>query len=262
MTRYVQLKRLLPFVGLVAAAVMALSAAPAGATIVCPAGVTPPSSYCQNVPPVAKTGSATNVHGTSATLNGTAGAGVAGGDPTTWYFQYGTTTSYGKTTSHKTLGSCPSGVTPPSNYCSTPSSTPVSADVSSLTPCTTYHYRLVATNPDGTTNGDDSTFMTKFAAPITKVKAPSSVTAGRKFTVKISLRFKANVTIQIRKKHSGAVKVIHLGNRGPGTIFPKLRAPHRPGHYTLRVIAKLSCGQQFFEKKLHVRKHHRHHHHR
>ncbi len=118
MTRY--LRRLAPLGGLVAAAVVAVSAAPAGATVVCPPGITPPSHYCSNVKPRAVTGAASNVKGTSATLNGAAGAGVTGGDPTQWFFKYGTTMSYGKQTPTKTLGSCPSGISPPSPYCTTP----------------------------------------------------------------------------------------------------------------------------------------------
>jgi hypothetical protein len=54
--------------GPVAAGVVALSAGPTSATIVCPSGVKPPSPYCTNVPPTATNGEATNVKGTSATL--------------------------------------------------------------------------------------------------------------------------------------------------------------------------------------------------
>ena len=68
MTR--DLRRLVSLGTLVVAAVVAFSAIPTGATIVCPQGVKPPSPYCMNVPPTAVTRSATHVGGKSATLNG------------------------------------------------------------------------------------------------------------------------------------------------------------------------------------------------
>ena len=141
------LTRLVPLGGLLAAAVLVLSATPTGATIVCSPGHTPPPGggtgpYCKNVKPKAVTLSATHVGGKSAKLNGLAGAGVAGGDPTQFFFQYGTTMAYGKDTPTQTLGSCQPGHTAPSPYCTTPASTPVSASVRGLLPCTTYHFRL------------------------------------------------------------------------------------------------------------------------
>ena len=109
------LTRLVPLGGLLAAAVLVLSATPTGATIVCSPGHTPPPGggtgpYCKNVKPKAVTLSATHVGGKSAKLNGLAGAGVAGGDPTQFFFQYGTTTAYGKDTPTQILGSCPPGI--------------------------------------------------------------------------------------------------------------------------------------------------------
>ncbi len=109
------LTRLVPLGGLLAAAVLVLSATPTGATIVCSPGHTPPPGggtgpYCKNVKPKAVTLSATHVGGKSAKLNGLAGAGVAGGDPTEFFFQYGTTMAYGKDTPTTTLGSCPPGI--------------------------------------------------------------------------------------------------------------------------------------------------------
>src|SRR5690349_16135738 len=187
MVRYLHLKWLAPVAGLAAAGVIALSAAPTGATIVCPKGVKPPSSYCTNVPPTATTGKATRVKTTSATLNGVAGPNVAGGDITQYFFQYGETKQYGSQTPPGTIGSCPSGITPPSPYCNVPKTKKVSADVSNLAPCTTYHFRLVATNSDGTATGHDSTFTTKFSRPLKKVKAPHKVRAHRPFHVHFTL---------------------------------------------------------------------------
>ncbi len=195
MTRDV--RRLVSLGALVVAAVVALSAIPTGATIVCPPGVKPPSHYCVSVPPTAVTLSATHVGGKSATLNGLTGAGVVGGDPTKFFFEYGTKVPYKFKTPAGKLGSCPHGIMPPSPYCTTPASTRVSARVRGLLPCTTYHFRIVAKNPDGRTLGFDKTFKTKFVAPIVRVLSPRKVGRGQRFNVSVTLSAPAKVTIFI-----------------------------------------------------------------
>ncbi|HWX09271.1 MAG TPA: hypothetical protein VNY33_04775 [Gaiellaceae bacterium] len=109
--------------------------------------------------PAAVTTSASAVTPTSATLNGTVDPS---GRPTTWYFEYGTSTSYGTKTPVKDAGSG-SG------------STAVSAAVTGLKTARTYHFRIVATNDAGTSRGADQTFVTA-AAPTVTTKAASSVT--------------------------------------------------------------------------------------
>ena len=94
--------------------------------------------------PTVTTNSATSVSSDSATLNGTVNPN---GVSTTYYFEYGTTTSYGTSTTSTSAGSGTSAVS-------------VNAAISDLTSDTTYHYRLVATNSSGTSNGDDKTFST------------------------------------------------------------------------------------------------------
>src|SRR5690242_10861881 len=136
MTRYLHLKRLALLGGLAAAGASALLAGPGSATVVCQPGHTPPSPYCSNVPPTATTNDATNVTAKKATLNGVVSPNVSGGDPTSYFFKYGTSPSYGNQTPTRTLGSCPNGITPPSPYCSTPTTQAVSEDISKLTPCT------------------------------------------------------------------------------------------------------------------------------
>ena len=58
--------------------------------------------FTTSATPVAVTGSATNVTPTSATLNGTVDPN---GRATTWYFEYGTSTSYGSKTADRSAGS-------------------------------------------------------------------------------------------------------------------------------------------------------------
>ena len=107
--------------------------------------------------PSATTEPATLVTSNSATLNGTVNPN---GDSTTYYFEYGTTTSYGTTTTSASAGSDRTDVS-------------VNADVSSLTPNTTYHFRIVATNSAGTTNGSDQSFTTIDAPNVTTDTATS-----------------------------------------------------------------------------------------
>jgi hypothetical protein len=108
--------------------------------------------------PVAVTGSATNVTTTTATLNGTVDPN---GRATTWYFEYGTSTSYGSKTAEKSAGSGTS-------------TTGVSAPVSGLTRGRLYHFRLVATSDAGTSRGADQTFST-ITAPAAVTGAASSI---------------------------------------------------------------------------------------
>ena len=114
------------------------------------------------VAPTVATGAATGVTAVSATVSGTV-------DPqtfvTSYHFDYGTSTGYGATTATAGAGSW-SGAQP------------VAANLSGLSPNTTYHYRLVATNPGGTTIGSDQTFTTRQAiAPAAQTGAATRVTA-------------------------------------------------------------------------------------
>jgi hypothetical protein len=95
-------------------------------------------------PPAVTTTAATKASRSSATLNGTVNPE---GQATTYYFRYGTTTSYGLQTSPASAGSG-TGVVG------------VNAEVSGLTADTTYHYQLVAQNNGGTTYGADETVTT------------------------------------------------------------------------------------------------------
>jgi hypothetical protein len=94
--------------------------------------------------PTATTAAASSVATNSATLNGSVNPN---GQATSWYFEYGTTTSYGATTPSKNAGSGSRSVS-------------VSASISKLAAGTTYHYRLVAKNAAGTSRGADQSFAT------------------------------------------------------------------------------------------------------
>src|ERR1700729_2616194 len=100
-------------------------------------------------PPSATTGSPSSVGQSSATVNGTVNPN---GQSTTYYFKYGTTTSYGLQTSPSGAGSGTGMVA-------------VHAALDGLSPNTTYHYELVATSSAGTSNGPDETLTTTSATP-------------------------------------------------------------------------------------------------
>ena len=59
--------------------------------------------------------------------------------------------------------------------------TAVSTDITGLTGNTTYHYRVVAENGSGTTNGEDKTFFTGAALPaaITDIATDIGTTTAR-----------------------------------------------------------------------------------
>jgi hypothetical protein len=95
-------------------------------------------------PPAAVTGAAQGIGPDTAQLTGSIDTH---GRATTWWFEYGTSTKYGKATTHRSGGSKAGAQT-------------VVAVASGLAATTTYHYRLVATSDAGTTRGADQTFTT------------------------------------------------------------------------------------------------------
>jgi hypothetical protein len=119
------------------------------------------ATFATATAPAVATGTAGNITGTSATLNGTVNPNGRG---TTLDFEYGTTTKYGSKTPTQNLGSGTSTEN-------------VSASVSSLKPGTLYHFRVVATSDAGTTNGADQTFFTATGAPVVTTSPASSIGA-------------------------------------------------------------------------------------
>jgi hypothetical protein len=111
-------------------------------------------SFTPQGPPLLTIGEAQNITRTTATLPGMVNpAGVE----TFYHYQYGTSTSYG--------GNAPSiqGVSAGSGF----SAVPASVGISGLVPGTLYHYRMVATNTEGTTTekSPDQTFTTALSTP-------------------------------------------------------------------------------------------------
>ncbi len=120
---------------------------------------------CKTAPSVS-TGSASGVGTNAATLAGTVDPNS---DATSYYFEYGTTAQYGSQSPTVAAGS---GSEPQA----------VSTSLSNLTPGTTYHYRLVATNSLGTSATTDKTFTTSTTTTTTPPPA-TTITAGPSGTI-------------------------------------------------------------------------------
>jgi len=121
------------------------------------------SALALAVNPVSVTGGAESVTTGSAALTGTVNPG---GEATTYHFEYGTTDAYGV-------------VTPDQNLAAGTDPVDVRATVSGLSSSTTYHFRVVATNPSGSHAGADKTFRTAAPAALPSVtsRAATSVSA-------------------------------------------------------------------------------------
>jgi hypothetical protein len=94
-------------------------------------------------PPAASSGAPTAVTQSTATI---AGSVNPAGLPTSYEFDLGTDTNYGT----QTFGSVSAGSTTET----------VTLALTDLAPGTTYHYRLIASNEDGTAYGSDQSFTT------------------------------------------------------------------------------------------------------
>jgi hypothetical protein len=115
----------------------------------------PSNTATYNPGPAITTSPATAITGTTATLNGSVNPeGLA----TTAYFQWGTSSSFGSTTSSQSIGSGTTSVT-------------ITANLTGLTAGTTYYFRVVGTNSTATNYGATATFT---AAAVTPPSAPSN----------------------------------------------------------------------------------------
>jgi hypothetical protein len=112
--------------------------------------------------PTVVTGSPSAVTPTSATLGAT--VNPRGATVTTCTLEYGS--------------SLPSGTSVPCSPTPGSGGSPVSVSgaVSGLAPSTTYRYRVVATNAEGTSYGSEATFTTPVPAPVVSTGGASSVT--------------------------------------------------------------------------------------
>jgi hypothetical protein len=157
------------------------------------------ASQCATIstiaPPLVITGSATNITQTSVTLNGSVNPD---GAVTNAHFEYGTSTTYGNQTQLITAMNGTSFIS-------------LTENLSNLSPNTTYHYRVVAMNSEGSiTTGSDQTFQSVVpvtAAPTISNISPVTVTgsnSAQPFTINGS-NFVTGANITLRDKSTGEV---------------------------------------------------------
>ena len=118
-----------------------------------PANPVPPMTLSS---PTVQTSSNSSVASTGASVTGTV---TPNGTPTTYWFEYGTTTSLGSKTATQQIGS---------GYYSFPAPT----FIVGLKSNTTYYYRLVSNNSLGTTYGATYSFTTN-TNPVPKATTPT-----------------------------------------------------------------------------------------
>jgi hypothetical protein len=147
-------------------------------------------------PPKATTEPATSVKSTQATLNGTVDPeGVA----TSYWFEYGTTTSYGTKIPATAIevGSGTSGVA-------------VSRTPTGLTPGTTYHYRVVAESEAGTADGADRSLTTGGGIPPVELEGSFTVESEEG----ISVGCQVSATIEPSPGHAGELSGLTASDAG------------------------------------------------
>jgi len=155
---------------------------------------------------------ATNIKATEATLKASVNPN---GEATTYKFEYGTTITYGLETSELSAGSGSSSVAK-------------SANVSGLTAATTYHFRMVAVNETGTTNGADRTFTT--AGPPSATTDPATSIGSLQATLKGTVNPKG-------------LETKYFFNYGTTTAYGQKTAETSAGSGTSNIVAsKLVTG--------------------
>lgn len=121
-------------------------------------------SFTTPAPPIATIGEAQEIVRDAATISGTVDPA---GLESTYHFQFGTTTAYGQNAPTVQGSSLPAGF----------GATPVSVRITGLTPDTVYHYRIVASNREGTTCSSDQTLTTASATPpVISAESASGIT--------------------------------------------------------------------------------------
>ena len=117
----------------------------------------------ESAAPAVTTGEASDVTQTAARVAGTVMPNLKS---TSWHFEYGPTTDYGTNTADVDAGAGASAVD-------------AGAGLTGLLPGTTYHYRLIGANADGTRAGADRTFTTAGApgGPSGDRQAPAFLSA-------------------------------------------------------------------------------------
>lgn len=183
--------------------------------------------------PGVSTGVTKSVTATSARLTG---AVTPNGVATSYHFELGTGTRYGKSTKSVSAGSGAKAIK-------------VSALVTKLKPGTRYHYRLDAVGPGGTVHGSDRTFRTKPAAAFSRPPRRVSLTSLGHGGLTVHLSCIAACSAKVRLTISGSVaKALGLGTKTV-TLAEGKGSEKRGGTFAIhldasRRLPNLSNGQR------------------
>ena len=162
--------------------------------------------------PWAYTGAATSVGASKATLTGSVYHN--GRNVSEAYFEYGTTPSYGATTSHTTF---------PLEY----AGSAANIEATGLQPETTYHYRLVAVNYEGSRVGEDKTFTTPGS---TLLQTPNPGPASASDNLASVSCSRPGACIAAGTESEGAGKYTAFGAGWNGTAWSSQTIPTYEGH--------------------------------
>jgi hypothetical protein len=171
--------------------------------------------------PDTTTEAASNIHPTSATFNGT--VNPDGTQVTECRFEYGTDTSYRQSAPcEQAVGSGTAAVS-------------VSASLSELSPDTTYHFRLLSANIDGTSQGTDMTLTTtgpprldgEWAANVASTSATLNANVNPLWPTNARYRLEYGASTSYGQTLSGSIGEgpgdvlvsYHLQEFQPGTIY-------------------------------------------
>jgi hypothetical protein len=180
--------------------------------------------------PVATTGAATAVSTNGATLNGVVNPENS---TTSYHFEYGTSTAYGRSTAVQNAGSGRTAL-------------PVTARLVGLSPGAVYHYRLVATSSGGTTAGADRTFSIKATVAVSGLRATGCTRANStNIQVRVNSVLSPGVTVRLDGKRIGGGHQRSLKLR---IALAKLRA----GTHHVTVTAKSAAGTTTRSVAFHV----------
>ena len=182
--------------------------------------------------PAVLTGSATSISNTKATLNGTV---KAGGQATSYAFQYGLTSSYTAQTKSTPAGS---GFT----------NVKAKAAIGRLIPGTVYHFRIVALNASGLAVGADHRFRTTghpppgvVTGPALNVSAHSALLTGSVITGGLATTYHFDIgTSPFAISHTSNVTLAPSSNPVSVSAPVIFLADHTLYHY--RLVASNASG--------------------
>ena len=191
-----------------------------------------PSVTPETYPPQVTTEGSSSITTSSAVLTGNLDS--TGGETCQVWFEYGTTTSYGSSTSKLSVSS----------------TGPFSAVISTLNPDTTYHFRACAQNSKGTSYGSDMTFKTAketYPPQVTTEGASSITTSSAVLTGNLDstggetcqVWFEYGTTVS----YGSSTSKLSVSSTGPFSAFISTLNPDTTYHF--RACAQDSKGTSY-----------------